>query len=78
LRIALAASRAFGIEPILNRASTDANIPISLGIPAITIGAGGLFGDSHRMSEWYEAEGREIGYKRALLIALAMTGFRHA
>ncbi len=74
VRTAVAASRLFGIEPVLNRASTDANIPISLGVPAITIGTGGSFGDSHRLSEWYAANGRETGYKRALLIALAMVG----
>ncbi|MEP7272728.1 MAG: M20/M25/M40 family metallo-hydrolase [Acidobacteriota bacterium] len=74
VRTAVAASRTMGIEPVLNRASTDANIPISLGIPAITIGTGGSFGDSHRLSEWYSSEGREGGYKRALLIALAMAG----
>jgi acetylornithine deacetylase/succinyl-diaminopimelate desuccinylase-like protein len=74
VRTAMAASRVAGIEPALNRASTDANVPISIGIPAITIGTGGSFGDSHRLSEWYEPEGREIGYQRALLIALAMTG----
>jgi len=68
------ASRTFGVEPILNRASTDANIPISLRIPAITIGAGGLFGDSHRLSEWYDSTGRENGYKRALMIALVLAG----
>ena len=68
------ASRAFGVEPVLNRASTDANIPISLGIPAITIGAGGLFGDSHRLSEWYDPTGREKGYKRVLTIALLLAG----
>jgi tripeptide aminopeptidase len=74
VRTAVAASRVYGIEPILNRASTDANIPISLGVPAITIGSGGTFSDSHRLSEWYDPTGRPIGYKRALLIALAMTG----
>ena len=74
VRTAIAASRAFGIEAVLNRASTDANIPISLGIPSITIGTGGAFGDSHRLSEWYSPEGRDVGHKRALVIALAMTG----
>ena len=68
------ATRAMGVTPILNRASTDSNIPISLGIPAITIGAGGVSGDSHRLSEWYDPIGREIGYKRALLLAVGMTG----
>jgi len=74
VRTAIEASRALGVNPILNRASTDSNIPISLGIPAITIGAGGVSNDSHRLSEWYDPAGRELGYKRALLVALGMTG----
>lgn len=74
VKIAIEASRALGVMPVLNRASTDSNIPISLNIPAITIGVGGLSGDSHRLSEWYDPIGREMGYKRALLLALAMTG----
>lgn len=74
IRLAIDASRAMGVTPILNRASTDSNIPISLGIPAITIGAGGVSGDSHRLSEWYDPIGREVGYKRALLLALGMVG----
>jgi tripeptide aminopeptidase len=74
VRLATEASRAMGVTPILNRASTDSNIPISLGIPAITIGAGGVSGDSHRLSEWYDPVGREIGYKRALLLAVGMSG----
>jgi len=74
VRTAIEASRAMGVTPVLNRASTDSNIPISLGIPAITIGAGGVSGDSHRLSEWYDPAGRETGYKRALLLALGMTG----
>ncbi len=74
VRTAIEASRAMGVNPILNRASTDSNIPISLGIPAITLGAGGVSNDSHRLSEWYDPAGREIGYKRALLLALGMAG----
>jgi acetylornithine deacetylase/succinyl-diaminopimelate desuccinylase-like protein len=74
VKYAVEASRAVGITPILNCASTDANIPISLGIPAITIGAGGRGGDAHRLTEWYEPVGREIGYQRALLLMLAMVG----
>ena len=72
VKLAVEASHAVGIKPILNCASTDANIPISLGIPAITIGAGGKGGDAHRLSEWYDPTGREIGYERALLLILAM------
>jgi len=74
VRTAIEASRVMGVTPILNRASTDSNIPISLGIPAITIGAGGVSSDSHRLSEWYDPTGREIGYKRALLLALGIVG----
>ena len=74
VRTAMEASRVLGITPILNRASTDANIPISLGIPAITIGAGGKSNDSHRLSEWFDPTGRELGYKRALLLTLGLAG----
>jgi acetylornithine deacetylase/succinyl-diaminopimelate desuccinylase-like protein len=74
VRSAIEASQALHLRTFLNCASTDANIPISLGIPAITIGVGGMSGDCHRLSEWYEPTGREWGYKRALLLALALTG----
>jgi tripeptide aminopeptidase len=74
VRLAIEASRAMGVTPVLNRASTDSNIPISIGVPAITIGAGGVSGDSHRLSEWYDPFGRDVGYKRALLLAVGMVG----
>ncbi len=74
VKLAVEASQAVGIRPVLNCASTDANIPISLGIPAITIGAGGKGGDAHRLSEWYDPTGRDIGYQRALLLLLGMVG----
>jgi tripeptide aminopeptidase len=74
VQCAIESSQALGIRPLLNRASTDANIPISLGIPAITIGAGGVSADSHRLTEWYDPIGRELGYKRALLLILGMSG----
>lgn len=68
------ASRALGINPVLNRASTDSNIPISLGIQAVTIGVGGSSENTHRLSEWFDPAGLETGYKRALLAALGMVG----
>ncbi|MFN7926828.1 MAG: M20/M25/M40 family metallo-hydrolase [Blastocatellia bacterium] len=74
VQCAVAAARAVGLQPLLNCASTDANIPLSLGIPAITIGAGGRGGDAHRLTEWYEPTGREVGYQRALLLLLASIG----
>jgi len=74
VQVAIKASRALGIEPRLDRSSTDANIPISLGIPAITIGSGGSSGSSHSLHEWYDPTGRELGLKRALLILLSLVG----
>ncbi|MFN0086465.1 MAG: M20/M25/M40 family metallo-hydrolase [Blastocatellia bacterium] len=74
VRAATEASRSLGITPLLNRASTDSNLPISLQVPAITIGVGGFSNDSHRLTEWYDPTGRETGYKRALLMALLMAG----
>lgn len=72
--IALEASRALGIGPQLECASTDSNIPISLGLPAVTIGAGGNGGNPHTLDEWYDAANRALGIKRALLIMLALAG----
>ena len=53
-------------------ASTDANIPLSLGINAVSIGAGGEGGGIHTRGEWYDARGRELGLRRVLLLLLAM------
>jgi len=58
----------------LERASTDANIPLSLGIDAISIGAGGNGGGAHSLQEWYESEQREIGLQRVLLTLLGTSG----
>jgi hypothetical protein len=58
----------------VERASTDANIPLSLGIEAIAIGAGGSGGGAHSLQEWYESDGREVGLKRVLLTLLATAG----
>ena len=58
----------------IERASTDANIPLSLGIDAIAIGAGGNGGGAHSLQEWYEPAGREIGLQRALLTVLGSSG----
>jgi acetylornithine deacetylase/succinyl-diaminopimelate desuccinylase-like protein len=56
-----------GIRPRLDCASTDANIPLSLGIPAVSIGAGGQGGGAHTAAEWFHPEGRDLGLKRILL-----------
>lgn len=58
----------------IQRASTDANIPLSLGREAIAIGAGGSGGGAHTIHEWYDPAGRDLGLKRILLLALALAG----
>jgi len=50
--------------------STDANIPLSLGVPAIAIGAGGLGGGIHTLQEWYDPTGRNAALRRILLTLL--------
>ncbi|HSB08706.1 MAG TPA: M20/M25/M40 family metallo-hydrolase [Blastocatellia bacterium] len=76
VRAAIECSRVLGIEPRLDCSSTDSNIPISLGIPAITIGVGGISSNCHSLTEWYEPVGRELGIKRLLLLAVALAGLR--
>ena len=72
VRLAEEATRYFGYRPRLDRSSTDSNIAISLGIPAITLGTGGTSGNSHTLDEWYDPRGRETGLKRALLVMLGL------
>jgi di/tripeptidase len=69
-----AADEAVHNQSRLERASTDANIPLSLGIDAIAIGAGGNGGGAHSLQEWYESDGREIGLQRVLLTLLGASG----
>ncbi|MBV9958612.1 MAG: M20/M25/M40 family metallo-hydrolase [Acidobacteria bacterium] len=76
VRLAEEATRAVGYAPRLDRSSTDSNIPISLGIPAVTLGAGGTSGNSHTLEEWYDPRGRDIGLKRALLLTLGLAGIK--
>lgn len=63
-----------GNKSRMERSSTDANIPLSLGIDAIAIGAGGNGGRAHSLQEWYEPKGREAGLKRILLTLLGVSG----
>lgn len=57
-----------GIRSHLDCASTDANVPLSMGLAAISIGAGGHGGGAHTPQEWFHPEGREAGLKRVLLL----------
>ena len=72
VRAAIECSRALGIEPRLDCSSTDSNIPIALGVPAITLGVGGLSSNCHSLTEWYEPVGRELGIKRLLMLTVAL------
>ncbi len=69
-----AADEFVGNQSRVERSSTDANIPLSLGIDAIAIGAGGNGGGAHSLQEWYDSAGRELGLRRALLAVLGISG----
>jgi tripeptide aminopeptidase len=75
-----AAFRAFGIEPTYTRSSTDSNIPISLGVPAVTIDRGGLGGRSHSLDEWVDVSRQETveGIRVVLTTILAIAGLEEA
>jgi tripeptide aminopeptidase len=76
VEVALEATRALGVTPRLDQSSTDSNLPISLGIPAITLGAGGSSGASHSLDEWYDPRERDLGLKRGLLVILGVVGIK--
>ncbi len=69
-----AADEFVGNQSRIERSSTDANVPLSLGIEAVSIGAGGNGGGAHSLQEWYDSAGREAGLKRALLTVLGVSG----
>jgi acetylornithine deacetylase/succinyl-diaminopimelate desuccinylase-like protein len=69
-----AVDRHLAIRTEMRLASTDANIPLSLGIPAVSIGGGGEGGGIHTHGEWYDGRGRDLGLRRILLLLLAVAG----
>lgn len=71
---AAAVTRVLGMEPSFGRSSTDSNIPISLGIPAITIGGGGQGVGAHSLDEWFRNVDGATGVQRVMLIVLAQVG----
>ena len=68
-----AVDRHLGLHTDLRLGSTDANIPLALGVQSLSMGAGGLGGGAHTLAEWYSAQEREVGLRRVLLLTLAMT-----
>jgi len=76
VRAARAAGQRLGIDPHLTPSSTDANIPISLGIPSLTIGAGGKGEGAHSLAESWDSQGSEKGTQWVLLLVLGLAGVR--
>ena len=65
-----AVERHLAIRTELHLGSTDANIPLSLGIPAAALASGGTGGGIHTLGEWYDPTGREVALRRLLLVIL--------
>jgi tripeptide aminopeptidase len=72
-----AVDRHLGIRTELRLGSTDANIPLSLGIPAAALASGGAGGGIHTLAEWYDPTGRETALRRLLLILLDVAQTLH-
>jgi tripeptide aminopeptidase len=74
LQVLRAVDTHLGNAAQVQRASTDANIPLSLGREAVAIGGGGTGGGAHTLQEWFDCGGRELGLKRILLTLLTLAG----
>jgi tripeptide aminopeptidase len=74
LKVIRAVDAHLGNAAQIQRASTDANIPLSLGREAIAIGGGGIGGGAHTLQEWFDCTGRDLGLKRIFLTLLALAG----
>jgi len=75
LRRAVAVTRHMGEEPSIGRSSTDSNIPISMGIPAVTVGRGGEGANGHAPDEWWrDTPDSHVAVQRALLLLVAEAG----
>ena len=71
---ALATTAVFGVDGELARSSTDSNIPISLGVPAVTIGRGGIGGNGHAPDEYWVNDAGHLAIQRAILLVVAEAG----
>jgi tripeptide aminopeptidase len=76
VRAAVDAARALGVEAPVGASSTDANLPISLGIPAVTIDGGGDGGGAHSLDEWFDTRDSHRGTQWALLYLATLAGVR--
>lgn len=71
---AMAVTHLFDVEPSLSRSSTDSNVPIALGVPAVTIGRGGIGANGHAPDEYWVNRDAYLAVQRAMLIVLAEAG----
>ncbi len=71
---AVRSNTAFGHKTVLSGASTDANVPMALGIPAIVIGGGGKTGGFHALSEWIDVTDAWKGAQNSLVTVLGLVG----
>ena len=72
VQTAISVSRALGLKEVLREGSTDSNVPMNMGIPAITISGGGIGKDAHALTESFDSTDSFIGTQRALLLAVAL------
>jgi tripeptide aminopeptidase len=76
VQTAIEVTRHFGADPVLDIGSTDANIPMSMGIPAIAIGGGGRSGNTHTPEEWFDPTNRALGLQRLLVMMGVLAGLQ--
>jgi tripeptide aminopeptidase len=76
VQAALEVTRRFGVNPKLDIGSTDANIPISMSIPGIAVGAGGTAGNVHTPEEWFDPLQRDLGIQRLLALIAVLAGLQ--
>lgn len=75
VQTAMLAIGSVGLKPLVEApSSTDSNVPISLGIPAMTLGRGGLTGDQHSLSEWFDPTNAYLGVQKNLIAVLSLVG----
>lgn len=75
IQAALAATKSIGFEPALSSpSSTDSNVPISLGVPAVTLGGGGEFGGVHTLGEFFNPTDAYYGPQQIMLTVLGLVG----
>jgi acetylornithine deacetylase/succinyl-diaminopimelate desuccinylase-like protein len=72
MEAAMEVTRRLGYEPLSDVGSTDANLPISLGIPALAIGGGGASGNVHTPEEWFDPSRRDLGIHRLLALVAVL------